>query len=249
MRSFYMDDFKTYPKDLITILDKFRPELAKFLNRKPDIQAEIAMLQLDATSFYEEPALHELKRKIFDCLNTLEIHAYHNTRVLSKENIKESGLEPLERTSYLKRLSTILDQSPFREEKVELLKELKPFFAGERGERESLLAFYVSKTRCSDYKKFGKNVGGEVAEFAFEASHQDVLNYLWKIGKPVTVEFLIPVKNIYWCGFRAYFMVSELCRKYIYQRELNRNYEINFDAQTKTAILPQSIVSVTCMTS
>lgn len=238
---FKVDDLSTYPEALKALFTEYLPILHEYFEDVEIYDYYDAHIAFDATVFLLNPKLDELFHRAWNILRDWKIYAYHNTRVISVEEVEKQGLMVLEPDVYRKRMRDIFSGSPFASETDSLLARFEPFLSDVRGQRTGLLAFFVPYHLVHDYNKFVGNVGGEVSEFAFY-NRLDVLGYLSDVGIPVTVEFTVPLTQI--VSYRHEMILSELIRKFYCETQLNFEYWVGFDAATEHAIDPENILRV-----
>lgn len=238
---FSIEDFSSYPKDLLCLLNQYDDVLKSFFDGKSACSTHEIHCILEVNEFWNNSQLKHLRIEAFELLQEHSIRAYHNTRLIDPTSIKDDGLVPLTPERYLQSMKAILQSSPYRTEADLLMPKLRPYMDDQRGHRTGLVAFFTPYTLARDYNKFCINVGGEVAEFAFY-DRPDLLNYLGRIGCPVTVEFAIPVSHI--VSYRTDVVIAEVVRKYCCENLLDWDYRIGFDAATSYPIPADDILQI-----
>ena len=122
-----------------------------------------------------------------------------------------------------------------------IMHDLEPFLRNEHGVRVGLLSFFAPYNLVQSCGKFVKNVGGEIAEFAFH-HRTDILEYLQSIGEPITVEFSVALK--YLLRYRQEIVIAEIVRMIYCKIQLEFEYETEFYGETEASVPPHDILRI-----
>lgn len=243
IESICVDDPSSYPPLIKTAITKNLPSLKKyFLKTKYTTDIEVCCA-LEINNIWKDEKLEALLIETKDCLNNRFFEGFHNTRVLSKEELLNTGLQVLTAEPYLYRIRRVFTQLGI--DKIEQDKacaKLSEYLYDKHGRRTNTLSFYAPYSLSQDYWKFTENIGGEICKFGLSDNYPDVYAKLTSNGYPITVKILFPFLDV--VDYHKDRIAFEFIRHYAAKLIPKYDYRIVFDGALDKTIQPSQIIDI-----
>jgi hypothetical protein len=189
-------------------------------------------------------------RRTQDCLESmlrgLEVRAFHCTRLLNPQAIKQNGLEVLSPNVAKARTLDALRQFGVQDN---LLRTATLAFdeCHNRGDcqyREGLLCFVLTKRSmddngCADFFRY---FGGEIARHALHDLARELFPVLESIGVPTVVEARLPIVDAQ--DYQISRMAEELIRFGECKFLDEKHYAMNCEIRIRYTVPPERILAV-----
>lgn len=240
-----VDEVNTFPSNIEEIVLEKLPSLRNCLDRisedyNPNTRIKCAF---DWRTVINDTSINELNEKIKEVLKETYFEGFHNTRVLHKDSIVTKGLRLLLSDDYFTDLSATLSELgiPYHVQ-LDVCKELKNYLSNEHGYRTGLLALFSPFSRREEYKKFVRNIGGEICEFALKNKFPRVYSSLTNNGYPITVRVAFSFKSV--SKFEKDKIILEIIRHYIAKMLYRYYYPVAVDTIVVEPISPLGIIEI-----
>ena len=202
MKTIDLDNESTWPEELLAMLKN------RALQLKNERDAD---LKFAATRWFnpiETPITDQTIEEIIYIITSLEIRAYHCTRLLEPKKILTTGLRALTPEMHKEILTEAIEVAKCTDIEIKLVFELLEVFQEKNyyENREGMIWFILSKkmARYRDCEVFFQQIGGEVTERALSGRGDAILSKLSSVGIPVLIECVLPIKNA------AHFQIDNL---------------------------------------
>lgn len=233
----------SYPLLIKAAVAKNLPSLKKyFLKTNYTMDIEVCCA-LEINNIWMDEKLMALLIETKDCLKNCFFEGFHNTRVLSKDELLNIGLQVLAADSYLYRIRRIFTQLGIeKNEQVKGCTKLREYLNDKHGRRTNTLSFYTPYSLSQDYSKFTENIGGEICEFGLSDNFPEIYAKLTSNGYPITVKFVFSFVDVIDCHKDR--IAFEFIRHYAAKLILEYDYRIVFDGSLNKTIQPSQIIEI-----
>lgn len=238
-----VDNPATFPKLVEKEIANKQSTINTYLHQFNKHSNEEILRAFERSDFYYNEELEILLQQVKTILEDWLFEGFHNTRVLKKCDLIETGLQLLFPESYLSSMHSSLNQLGIDEFKISKACSLiEQYLDNNQEGRVENLSIFAPYSLNQRYWMYAKSIGGEVCENAISDYCSDVYSKLCSNGFPVTVKFVYPFRDIEDC--RKETIALEFIKYYVARLFLNCNYAIEFDAILIKPVKSQDIIEL-----
>ncbi|MDD2981445.1 MAG: hypothetical protein PHN80_15950 [Hespellia sp.] len=249
MALIYLFHPETYPEEIIEIRDRLQmiPQDAK----KYLIEVKYLSDYTSSAMWETDTPFGQIHAELMQELSKHEIVAYHNTRLLNGESIRNMGII-FSDERYEESIKKSMQITGIEGERIEkilsiIIHERDRWEEGTCNRRKNKICFIYDWDYYKDYDKFLAVYGGEFVEFGLSNYADEKLGLreykdIIKIGHPYVIEFSIPFSELDFFDQQdvARYMLEEWIHLDVRHDETRHQY----DGHIEREIPPEKIINI-----